>query len=77
MGGRWPVGASIDKKKFHFFWVKISIFFGLNFAECQALGKGFAECRTLGKGRLLGKVGTGKKPKKNGNFYQKNRIFFN
>ena len=27
MGGRWPVGASIDKKK-SFFWVKIPIFFG-------------------------------------------------
>ena len=52
MGGRWPVGASIDKKKFHFFWVKIPIFsgfFGFNFAECRALGKGFAECRALGE----------------------------
>ena len=28
MGGRWPVQASIDKKKFHVFWVKIPIFSG-------------------------------------------------
>ena len=46
MGGRWPVGASIDKKKSiflgknsHFF----GFFLGFNFAECRALGKvGFA-----------------------------------
>ena len=28
MGGRWPVGASIDKKNSNFFWVKIPIYFG-------------------------------------------------
>ena len=47
MGGRWPVGASIDKKNFIFFLGKNPIFsgfFGFNFAECRALGKGFAEC---------------------------------
>ena len=52
MGGRWPVGASIEKKKFHFFGVKIPIFSGFfRFQLCRvsALGKDFAECRHSAK----------------------------
>ena len=51
---RW--GPPSIKKKLHFFWVKILIFFGFffgsnfaecpPFAECPALGKAFAECPT-------------------------------
>ena len=53
MGGRWPVGASIGKKKI-FFWVKIPIFssfFGFNFAECRHSTKTLPNARqkTLGK----------------------------
>ena len=43
MGERWLVGASIDKKN-SIYLGKNSHFFGFNFAECRALGKGFAEC---------------------------------
>ena len=54
MGGRWPVGAYIDKKN-SIFWVKIPIFFrvffGFNFAECRHSAKALSSARqkTLGK----------------------------